>query len=138
VTQACGTIVGTAIPSLGGTWTGMMESSESVIANLTEQGVDSFGFPSLTGTVTFSGTPCFSSGTVTADQRGPFVNGPGLDGTFTQLAGLIQTNNGTILLASYGAAITTSNPGGTSISVAYLVWNGSCGGSSGNFTLNRQ
>jgi hypothetical protein len=136
--SASGTIVGTAIPSLAGTWTGMIGSA-NVSATFTEQGLDAYGFPNLSGTVTFSGSPCFPSGTLTADQRGQYVNGPGLDGAFTQLAGLIQTNNGDILLAynANGTAITTSNPSGTSITVAYLVWNGSCGGTSGIGTLSK-
>ncbi len=133
-----GTIQGTLVPSLAGTWTGTIGAA-SVSAQLSEQGFDSFGFPNLTGTITFSDTPCFSTGTVTADQRGAFVNGPGIDGVFTQLAGLIQTDNGTVLLAynSNGTAITTSNSSGTSINVAYLVWSGTCGGNSENGVLNR-
>jgi hypothetical protein len=135
---ASGTIVGTAIPSLAGAWTGTIGSA-NVSATFTEQGFDAYGFPNLSGTMTFSGSPCFSTGTLTADQRGQYVNGPGLDGAFAQLAGLIQTNNGDILLAynANGTAITTSNPSGTSITMAYLVWNGSCGGTTGNGTLSK-
>jgi hypothetical protein len=61
------------------------------------------------------------------------VNGPGLDGVFTQLAGLIQTdNNGTVLLAynSNGTAITKSNSTATSITVAFDIFSGPCGGNS--------
>jgi len=128
------------VPPLAGTWTGTIGSA-NVSVTMTEQGFDSLGFPSLAGTMTFSGTQCFASGTLTADQRGQYVNGPGLDGVFTQVVGLIQTNNGTILLAyntNGGTSITESNPAGSSISVSYLVWSGTCGGAYGTGTLSRQ
>lgn len=68
-----GTINGTLVPPVTGTWLGAYTSSVTpgtainVTATLTQSPTaDAHGFFSVTGTVTATGTPCFTSGTISA------------------------------------------------------------------------
>jgi hypothetical protein len=141
-----GTVSGSQIPSLAGSWrgtltpNGMPNLTFNVEATLSEGALDQFGFPALTGTFTFSGTPCFSGGALTGDQRGPFIDGPGLDGGLSEEGqASIQTDLGIVVLFNRGnEQYTESNAAGTAITVVYDVYSGPCGGTFGSGTLNRQ
>lgn len=63
---ATGTVAALLIPPLTGTFTGSVTGSltANVTADLTQTGPDAHGFFHLSGNFTFSGSPCFTSGTV--------------------------------------------------------------------------
>jgi|SRR5580704_1887174 hypothetical protein len=137
-----GTVTGVLVPSLAGQWSGNLTSNMSraqfqVALNLTEGATDSFGFPSLNGSATFSGSQCFTSGTVTADQVGPTMGGPGLGQSNDVGSAFIATNGGGILIASSSSGFT-ENSTGTALPFYYSVTSGSCLGEQGSGTLSRQ
>jgi hypothetical protein len=137
-----GTVTGVLVPSLAGQWSGMVTSSTSkvqfqVSLNLTEGALDRFGFPSLTGSATFTGSQCFTSGTVSADQVGSTMGGPGLGSGNDLGSAFIGTNGGGILIASSNSGFG-ENSTGTQLPLAYSVTSGSCFGDQGAGTLSRQ
>jgi hypothetical protein len=138
-----GTVTGVPVRSLAGQWSGTltgtlgMQGQFQISLNLMEGAIDSFGFPSLTGSATFSGTGCFTTGIVNADQVGPTMGGPGLGGGNDVGGGFITTNDGGILIAGPNSGFG-ENSTGTELPFFYSVTSGSCFGDQGNGTLSRQ
>jgi hypothetical protein len=115
-----GPLLGSIVPSYSNTYTGSFVSS---VSNLTigttivasQSGSDSDGFYHLSGTVSFSGSPCYSSGTITGSM---------VAGAFAMVT--ITTNNGSTVTFTG----SLSNTGNT-INGDYQVSSGSCNGDSG-------
>ncbi len=109
----------TAPVGLGGTWLGSWNSSEylfvfgSLSANLTQSG------SVLTGTLTFAGSPCFSSGTLSGS-----VNGSNISATINFGAGQTAAING------------AANSSNTAINAKYTLYGGACT-DSGTISLSR-
>jgi hypothetical protein len=139
-----GNVTGTQVPSLQGNWASSFSSSNgtlTVSAVLTRGNLDQQGFPSLGGQVTIQGSPCFTTGQLTADQRGLYIGGPGLPGGADAGSGFVDVGGG-VAIVMYDAVM--GGPGGTrdlsgnSVDVDYLVVGGACNGDGGSGTLTRQ
>ncbi len=153
-TAECGAddnITGTAVPSYSGTWTGTMQSASGTQAQITaslvegtvdpntfpNQTVASDQFPALTGSVTITGTPCFTTGTFSGNQMGPVLAGlPNYD-ILMGGKGVITTTDGEIDLVALPAG-WLAVPGTAYLTFVYSVSGGNCNGDHGTGTLNRQ
>jgi hypothetical protein len=124
-------ITASQVPSLAGNWKGTVTSAtdtQAVVAGTIFQAApDSTGFPVLSGNVTISGSPCFTTGVLAGNQigRGMIV--------------AINTTNGTINIPNLQDAqsllnIRTING---QLQITYLVEGGNCNGDygTGNVTL---
>jgi hypothetical protein len=125
--SAVGTIAGQQVSSFAGNWTGAFQSVPTgnqvqVTVGLTEAGaiLDSANFPSLIGNVNISGTPCFSTGSFSGYQAGPFLPNS-----------VIITSDGTVLVKG-----SLNSTGG--LSLTYSIQGGNCSGDYGTGTLTRQ
>jgi hypothetical protein len=123
------TTTGQQVASFAGTWTGTLTSvsgpSATIAATIIEAGPDGTGFPSLSGNVTISGSPCFTAGTLAGNQVG------------NSLSATITTTNGTIEipeLLGVGAFLNSSNQ----LVVTYSVQGGTCNGDYAQGTLTTQ
>jgi hypothetical protein len=123
------TTTGQQIASIAGPWKGTLTSvsgsSATISITIIEVGPDATGFPSLSGKVTFSNSPCFKSGTLAGNQIG------------TRFSGLINTSNGTIHIPQVGG------PGSfldlnNQLAMSYSVEGGTCNGDYVSGTLVRQ
>jgi hypothetical protein len=120
-----GPLLGTMVPSYSNTYTGSFVSSVSgltigttIIA--TQSGPDSDGFYHLSGTASFTESPCFSSGSITgSDVAGAFA-------TVT-----IATNNGSTV--TFTGVLTGT---GNTITGEYQVSSGSCNGDNGTGSVS--
>jgi len=120
-----GTVYGLVEPSFAGTYTGTLQFASGttigVNATLAQSGPNAEGEYSLSGTVQFSGSPCFTTGTITSST----VFGEYLQVTLnTDQAGVVQ-------FTGIGVAV----PSSTTIAGTFLVTAGSCAGTSGTVTL---
>jgi len=123
---ASGTVAAFLVPPLTGTFSGQVTGSftSTVTANLTQTGPDAHGFFHLSGDFSFSGSPCFSSGTVTSSS---------LSGRLANFA--INTNDGgQIAVAGLNLMIGLTN----NLGVVLIVQSGTCAGFAGNGTLVKQ
>lgn len=126
-----GTIAGVLVPSVTGTWKGAFVSS--VVANptvittavITEGAADANGLFSLTGTATYSGSPCFASGTT---ATGSAISGRTND--------VILKNNDGSTVEFVGFLTSPASP--TQMTGTYTVSGGLCNGDSGSGTLSKQ
>jgi hypothetical protein len=123
-TATSGMVSGQQIPSFAGKWAGMVQlqgqpSTVQIAVTMTEGPVDSTGFPTVSGPVTIAGTPCFTTGTLSGNQKG--IN---LDSSVNTANGSIGTN----------AVLDSSGQLGLSFSVD----SGSCSGYIGTATLTRE
>jgi hypothetical protein len=124
--SAVGTIAGQQVSSFTGNWTGAFQSGVTgnqvqVTASLTEGAIqDSSNFPSLTGNVNVSGTPCFSTGYFGGHQEGPLLP-----------TSVITTSDGAVLVLG-----SLNSTGG--LSLTYSIQGGNCNGDYGTGTLTRQ
>lgn len=81
-----GTFTATVVPSVSGTWHGAFSSSVNpgtninVSANITQSAApDAHGFFPITGTLTFSGSSCFTAGTVVSGPLASNIAGSTLN-----------------------------------------------------------
>jgi hypothetical protein len=101
-----GTFVSAVVPSIRiGTTVSLSQSSTA----------DSDGIYHVTGTATFTGSPCFSSGTIATSL---------VVGSYIQVK--ITTSNGVV---NYWGTVTNSN--GNTINGQYSITGGTCNGDSG-------
>jgi hypothetical protein len=123
------TTTGQQVASFAGTWTGTLTSvsgpSATIAATITEAGPDGTEFPSLSGNVTISGSPCFTAGTLAGNQIG------------NSLSATITTTNGTIEIPEIGSGGAFLNSG-DQLSVSYSVQGGTCNGDYAQGTLTTQ
>lgn len=115
-----GTVTGYAAPPYSNIYSGNFISvpSRITIATMiatTQTGPDVDGFYHVTGTATFSGSPCFSSGTISAST---------IAGSYMAIT--ITTSNGTVNFDGYDTDST-----GKTVSGAYSVTGGICSGDYG-------
>lgn len=115
-----GTVTGFATPSYSNTYSGHFVSTPSRITigttiALTQNGPDSDGFYHVSGTGSFTGSPCFTSGTISSST---------IAGSYISVT--VATANGTVVFAGY---ITDST--GKTISGNYTVTGGTCSGDYG-------
>jgi hypothetical protein len=111
-------------PSLAGSWSGTISGglgSSTVTATITEGDVDSTGFPTVSGSVTFAGTVCFTKGTLTGHQEGPW------------LYGTVATDDGSIAPSFLGSIDSTGQ-----IVLDFIIDGGPCTGEGGGGQLVRQ
>jgi hypothetical protein len=126
-----GTLAGALVPSVSGTWKGAFVSS--VVANptvittavITEGPADVNGLFSLTGTATYSGSPCFTSGTT---ATGSAISGRTND--------VILKNDDGSTVEFIGFLTNPASP--TQMTGTYTVSGGLCNGDSGSGTLTKQ
>lgn len=125
-----GTVTGFSVPSLTGTYSGTFVSATGVqvktTVSLTQSATDNDGFYALTGSASFSGSPCFSSGTVEAGAYSFALGG------YMQLP--IDTANNDLVL--FQGSITDST--GNTISGNYSVTGAVCSGDSGTGSATRK
>jgi hypothetical protein len=119
-----GVVTGQQIPSFAGKWAGTTQlqglpSTVQITVSLTEGPVDSTGFPTVSGPVTITGTPCFTTGTLSGNQEG--IN---LNSGVNTADGFLTTN---AVLDSAGQ-----------LGLSFSVNSGSCSGDSGTAVLTRQ
>lgn len=128
-----GNLSGVFVPSLSGNWSGTFSSgSVNHVASLVvTQGVflDATGYFLLTGTVNFSGSPCFTSGSL----AGSWVSGK-------LVILLIATDDGGII--AYEGELTDPSTAtrigpGLDYSGNYTITGGHCDGESGSSTLTK-
>ena len=123
---ATGTASGFLIPPLTGIFAGPVTGSltGNVTANLTQTGPDEHGFFHLSGNLTFSGSPCFTSGTIVSSSLSGIVADFSIttnDGGHTAVAGL---NSLLGITPSFGISPT--------------VETGTCAGLAGDGSLTKQ
>lgn len=125
-----GTVTGFPVPSLTGTYSGTFVSTTGVqvkaTVSLTQSSTDNDGFYALTGSASFSGSPCFSSGTVEAGPYSFVVGG------YIQLP--IDTTTSDLVL--FQGSVTDST--GKTISGNYSVTGAVCSGDSGTGSATRK
>lgn len=128
------TATGQQIGLFSGSWAGTVLSASGSVAGIavviTEGAPDANGFPVLTGSVTISNTPCFTTGSITGNQFGPYLNV------------IASTTNGLIYIPNQasGDALSAalSNPtNNNQLAITYSVGGGTCNGDYGTGTLNR-
>lgn len=120
-----GTVTGFIAPSYSNTYSGTFLSVSKVSIDTTitttQSGPDSDGLYHVSGTATFSGSPCFVSGTIT-----------GSDIAGAYMAVTITANDGSSVV--FGGYITDST--GKTISGDYQVTGGKCSGDYGTGSLS--
>ncbi len=119
-----GTVTGYIVPPFTNTYTGTFVSgltSVGVSVTTSQSGPTSDGIYQVTGSATFTGSPCFSSGTITASE---------IAGGYMEVT--ISTPNGGTL--EFAGEITNSS--GKTITVTYEVTAGTCAGNSGSGSLS--
>ena len=114
-----GGVISTPPLNVAGTWSGTWASSRG--SGGTVQAVISQSGTSLSGTATVTGSPCFTSGSISGSVSGNNV-------AFGVLFGGGQQ-------ANFSAAVGS---GGTSMSGTYSVSGGACSGDTGSFNLTKQ
>jgi hypothetical protein len=126
-----GNIAGVLVPSISGTWKGTLISNTvanpgvGVSATITESAADSTGVFALTGNATYTGSPCFASGTATT--------GSDMTGRTTHV--LLNNDDGSTV-TFIGSLNNPAAP--TQINGTYTVTGGLCDGDTGNGTLTKQ
>jgi hypothetical protein len=126
-----GNIAGVLVPSITGTWKGTFISSAvatpsvGVTASVTEGTADPTGLFVLTGSATYVGSPCFSTGTT--------ATGSGMAG---RTADVIFKNDDGSTVEFLGALNNPAAP--TQINGTYTVTGGLCSGDSGTGQLTKQ
>lgn len=126
-----GTLSGSLVPSISGTWAGTFVSSAignpqiGVTSPITEGSFDATGIFTLTGTAAFSGSPCFSTGT--------FATGSGMAGRVSDV--IIKNNDGS---TAEFVGLMTNPAAPTQMTGTYTVTGGLCDGDSGTGTLTKQ
>jgi hypothetical protein len=123
-----GTISANLVPSVTGSWHGTFTSTVSpgttinATANLTQSPTaNADGFFPVTGTVTFTGSPCFTSGTIVQSIAAGSVLG-------LEITTNDQPTPGDVVVA----AIMDNPATSTAATGAYQIDAGSCNGDSGN------
>ena len=123
-----GTLMGYKVKSLSGTWKGSFTDGVfqiAITAVLTQSGPDAAGYYHLTGTASFSGSPCFATGTISSGTSA--VNGGAVVLYMT-------TSNGTVS----ASGMISDLPFANTLSGEYSVIGGTCAGDAGGGTLVRQ
>jgi|SRR5215472_1453853 len=121
---ASGTAGAFFVPPMNGTFSGTLSGgmTGNVSATLVETGPDAHGFFHVDGSFAFSGSPCFTSGTITGGNN--FVGG---------LADLVVNTNDsgqTIVLVTHTVFDTVSS--------TFIVKSGVCSGQTGFASLLKQ
>lgn len=126
-----GTVSGSTVAAVNGTYAGNFSTPLGLVvpvtAKITETVVDSNGFLHLGGTLSFTGSPCFTQAAITTAA------------TDTQLLGAHLTANFTV--TSPAAVIATSgsvSADGKALSVIYQILGGNCTGEIGSGILTLQ
>jgi hypothetical protein len=118
-----GTITGFPVPGFNGTYKGVFSSASGVqiatAITVTQTGPTSDGSFGLSGSVKFSGSPCFASGPIATSL---------IVGNFVQVQ--ITTGNGLVLFQG------TVDPTGKTITGQYSITGGSCAEDYGAGTLS--
>lgn len=118
-----GLVVGEMVPPVTGNYAGTLQSASgqsfSVNASTTQEGPNADGEYNISGSVTFTGSPCFSAGTITSST----IFGANIEVTIT-------ATNGTMELSGQ---ILPTVP--MSIIGSYQVNGGACAGDTGSGTL---
>lgn len=119
-----GTVTGYIAPPFTNTYSGTFSSGVyniTMSVTTTQSGPTADGIYQVGGTATFSGSPCFSSGTITSSAvAGGYI------------AVVITATNGGVI--DFAGEITDST--GKTISGTYEVTAGTCAGNSGNVSLS--
>lgn len=132
-----GTFSANLVPSLGGSWQGTLTSdiggpTLSLTANITQSATpDAHGFFPVSGTVTFSGSTCFTSGDFASTPAESHLAGSFL---FTNISTNDQPTPGVLVLDAGVDAPTTAN----SLSAIYDISSGNCSGDGGTGHLTKQ
>jgi hypothetical protein len=124
-----GTVSGVAVPSTAGNWSGDLSNSgigQAVAAAISQGAANSDGFYPLGGTLTFSGTPCFASGNLAADQSWILGN---------QVQAIVNLSDGSQM--ALNGFLTDAAAAAKQITVNFSVNGGSCSGQSGSLTFSR-
>lgn len=120
-----GTVTATLVPSIAGTWHGTFTSINGPVinatANLTQGPADAHGLFPVTGTITFTGSTCFTSGTITMSLFAGEVLG--LD---------IRTNDQPAAGETIFAALLDNPSTASAATGLYQVVGGSCLNDNGN------
>ena len=120
-----GTLTGFITPSYSNTYKGSFHSVSGITTGetfaITQNGPDSDGFYHLSGTATFTNSPCFASGTISSSA---------VAGSYMEVI-ITTNNNGTVMFAGN---ITDSS--GTTITGEYEITSGACQGDSGTGSVS--
>jgi hypothetical protein len=120
-----GTVTGFVAPPYSNTYTGTFLSfsglSIGTTITTTQSGPDSNGFYSVSGSATFSGSPCFTSATITSSM---------ITGAYMEVI-LTDSDGSTV---TFGGYITDST--GKTISGDYEVTGGKCSGDYGTGSVS--
>ena len=120
-----GTVTGFLVPAFTNTYTGTFTSvsGKQVGATITttQTGPNSDGFYSVTGTATFTSSPCFSTGTISTGA---------VTGSYLALQ-IATNNNGTVVFGGYDADST-----GKTVKGSYEVTSGLCNGDVGTGSVS--
>lgn len=129
-----GTLIGHLVPSLNGTWKGTLTSTVTptappinITAIITQSNIpNSNGYLVVSGTVTFTGTTCFTSGTFTI---------PTLSAGQALTLDIATDNAGDV---SFGGLYDDSQSPNVISPAVYQISEGPCAGDTGNMILVRQ
>lgn len=119
-----GTVTGYIVPSFTGTYTGTFVSGSTSIGvsvTTTQSGPTADGTYQVSGSATFTGSPCFSSGTISSSA---------IAGGYMEVA--ITASNGGVV--EFAGEITDAT--GKTITGSYEVTSGTCAGNSGSGSLS--
>lgn len=120
-----GTVTGFIAPPFTNTYTGTFQSVSGLAIgttiNATQTGPDANGLYAVTGTATFTNSPCFTSATISSSA---------ISGAYVDL--VLANNDGS--QTSFVGDIT--NPSGSLVSGNYQVTGGKCSGDQGSGTLS--
>jgi hypothetical protein len=123
-----GTVAAVNVPAITGAWSGTITRSDNstftTAGTLTEGPADVHGLFTLSGSLSFTGSSCFSSGNVDA---GSFIAGD------LVYVALTPNTGGVVEFAAYLDDAST----GKSMQGVYQVTGGACPGESGNIAISR-
>jgi hypothetical protein len=125
-----GTIAAVLVPPASGNWSGTYTSngtSQPATGTFAQDVPNADGFSPLSGTITFSGSPCFTSGTLEAGQSWSLGN---------IVQAVVAMSDGSQL--TLNGFITDASTNANNMTVNISISGGSCAGQSGSVTFTRQ
>lgn len=125
-----GTIAAVLVPPVSGNWSGTFASNgtnQPATASFAQDVPNTDGFSPLSGSIAFSGSPCFTSGTLEAGQSWSLGN---------IVQAVVAMNDGSQL--TLNGFLTDASTNANTMTVNFSINGGNCTGQSGSVTFLRQ
>lgn len=124
-----GSVSAVLVPPATGRWSGPFPSNgtdQSVVANFVQDAPNAGGYSALSGNLSFTGSPCFASGTLAAEQSWALGN---------LVQAVVHLNSGGDM--ALNGFITDASGNARQMTVNFSITGGKCSGQSGSVTFNR-